>query len=539
MKNQIAKILAKTPTMPILFVGSGLSRRYLNLPDWKTLLRKFCISKPYEYYHLQAERESRDGEEMLLPRIADLIEADYNEKWFTDILFEENRKKHKKQVEQMISPFKIEIADFFATSSADVVNGYEQEVDKLSQIGSKNIACVITTNYDCFLENCFGKNRFKTYIGQNDLLFSTTYEIGELYKIHGCCTHPESIVINENDYRKFIQKRSYLSAKLLTMFLERPIIFIGYSIADPNIKRILSAVSECLENEQLDKLKERLIFIEWNDSTERKDGISERRLDFESGKTIIMNNVLLSDYTIFYDAILDNKVKYDVRILRRIKSQLYELVRDNKPNDKLHIISDIEDEENNLEFVVGVGAYGRFGNIGYCGIKAEDVLHYVMGQSKRELDGDMILKETVPVLHGNLPVFKLIAECKSVENISADAYQIFSRITDISSLFTLADRSWVIKHGHLQSESIIEYYKKHGLNKTCLYIPKMDLSKLNVDELKAFILLVLTEIPNILSVNSPNPTAKSPFRKCICIWDYLRYHDEAVNHYEALHREIE
>ena len=116
MKNQIAKLLTKTPTMPILFVGSGLTRRYLNLPNWEALLRQFCLSKPYEYYHFQAERESIKGEEMLLPRIADLIEADYNEKWFIDIQFEENRKIHKELVTKKISPFKIEIADFFRGS---------------------------------------------------------------------------------------------------------------------------------------------------------------------------------------------------------------------------------------------------------------------------------------------------------------------------------------------------------------------------------------------------------------------------------------
>jgi hypothetical protein len=65
----------------------------------------------------------------------------------------------------------------------------------------------------------------------------------------------------------------------------------------------------------------------------------------------------------------------------------------------------------------------------------------------------------------------------------------------------------------------------------------MDLTKISLDELKAFILLVLTEFPNILSADSPIPAAKSPFRKCVCIWDYLKYRDEALKHIEELKQE--
>ena len=82
MKDKIAKLLAQTNALPVLFVGSGLTRRYLNLPDWKGLLRQYCVSgKPFEYYNDKATRECNGTPDMRLPKAADYIEADFNEKW--------------------------------------------------------------------------------------------------------------------------------------------------------------------------------------------------------------------------------------------------------------------------------------------------------------------------------------------------------------------------------------------------------------------------------------------------------------------------
>lgn len=41
IKEELSKKLKKVESAPFLFVGSGVSRRYLNLESWEELLRKF------------------------------------------------------------------------------------------------------------------------------------------------------------------------------------------------------------------------------------------------------------------------------------------------------------------------------------------------------------------------------------------------------------------------------------------------------------------------------------------------------------------
>lgn len=101
--------------------------------------------------------------------------------------------------------------------------------------------------------------------------------------------------------------------------------------------------------------------------------------------------------SLLYSAILDNTVKYDVKALRRIKSQLYELVKTNKPTEKLYVATNIDDDSQDVDFVVGVGVYGKFGKVGYRGIKAEELYLYAIDQSDLQYDDDMILKEATSV----------------------------------------------------------------------------------------------------------------------------------------------
>lgn len=325
-----------------------------------------------------------------------------------------------------------------------------------------------------------------------------------------------------------------MSSKILTLFLERPIIFLGYSVSDPNIRRILRSISECLENSQLEQLKKRLIFIEWTEDP-KEEGISERQFDFDNGKTIIMENIKLFDYSILYSAILDNTVKYDVKALRRIKSQLYELVKTNKPTEKLYVATNIDDDSQDVDFVVGVGVYGKFGKVGYRGIKAEELYLYAIGQSDLQYDDDMILKEAIPYLYNGRtiwPVRQFVSRCQSNDSINGKVK--FSLDKTSKDLLSIAQKESIKRKGYTRLPCIVEYYRENGLSKTISTIFTSDFSKINPDDLLRFIKLALEDEPALLSITGKGHQSRSNFKKCITLWDILVYSTPAKRRMEEL-----
>ena len=79
-----------------------------------------------------------------------------------------------------------------------------------------------------------------------------------LYKIQNPLSLTKQII------RNFMTKENILAAKLMTIFMEYPIIFIGYSISDSDIQAILSDVVECLPLDKIETLQKRFIFVEYN-----------------------------------------------------------------------------------------------------------------------------------------------------------------------------------------------------------------------------------------------------------------------------------
>ena len=116
MYKNLKEIIDNFNTTPFLFVGSGITRRYYDLPSWKGLLDIFIsrISNDdfaFASYENKAKELIRNESE-LYPKIAELVEKDFNNLWFKN----ENGIRtldeyySNKVRQESVSPFKAEIA---------------------------------------------------------------------------------------------------------------------------------------------------------------------------------------------------------------------------------------------------------------------------------------------------------------------------------------------------------------------------------------------------------------------------------------------
>ena len=77
----IEDVINKFNTMPFLFIGSGMSRRYLNLPDWKGLLKYFAESisnDEFAYDSYENRAKTMECKLGIMPKVAELIQQDFD-----------------------------------------------------------------------------------------------------------------------------------------------------------------------------------------------------------------------------------------------------------------------------------------------------------------------------------------------------------------------------------------------------------------------------------------------------------------------------
>ena len=503
LKEKMVEHFSRIKGSPFLFVGSGLSRRYLGLPNWVGLLSEFCDGlSPFQYY-----LSSSNGN---VPAAAELLAKDFHKLWWSHDKFEESRANHADLIVNLSSPLRYEICSYLENSVINLDNKYKDELSLLKEL---NVDGVITTNWDCFLEQMLPD--YRVYVGQDELLFSNPQGIAEIYKIHGCMTDAKSLVLTQSDYELFEEKNPYLAAKLITLFVEHPIVFLGYSLTDPNIQSLVGAIARCLGQNKLDSLRDNLIFVTWdNNCLEGEYSNTTMTVD---DRQLPVTLVRSESFVPVYEAIGETKRSIPARVLRYCKEQLFEIVKSNDPNGKIAAIGyENIDNASDIEFVVGVGVLQKLGQKGYAALTTAEVFEHYFGVE--DLDAESYLTSLLPSTTVKfMPVFKYLRKVgvNSLKDFKESKFQDISRYVDLKIDDCKLPSFRSMYEDECQGKTTNDIINSYGLHTAVGLIANQPKNEIDLE--------VVFDFLQSNSNEFKSGSISTPFRKLACLYDRLQY----------------
>lgn len=341
----IFDFINKYENHPVLFLGTGFSLRYLkNSYSWESLLKAiaFELTGNNEYFHdLKGQVYDKKTDKYDFMKLASLLQEEFNK--VASIPENRNGKfktindEYYKKAEEGISSDKFKIYISHLLEKLELKEEKHEEIESIRQL-SKNISSIITTNYDQLIEHITG---FEALVG-NDILLSNPY--GSVYKIHGSIEEPEGLVFTTEDYDDFDERYDLIRAQLISIFVHNPIIFIGYSVNDINIKKILSTIYKYvqLNSPQADRIRNNFLLVEYADGSESLE-VLDHDIDVD-GNTIRINKIKTDNYIEIYKAIEGLSLPVTAYEVKRVLNTVKEITSGGSV--KVSIAENIDDFKN-------------------------------------------------------------------------------------------------------------------------------------------------------------------------------------------------
>jgi len=327
--EDVRTILKDAGCQPILFIGSGFSKRYASGPNWEELLRSLAencplIDKPFAYYK-QTHKS--------LATIGSIFTEAYREWAWGD-----GREHYPAEYFQESAPpdifIKHSIASILRSLPENLIASKELDAE-LAALRDLTPHAIVTTNYDELIEPLFPD--YDRVVGQK-ILRRPYLSIGEIFKVHGCISEPSSLVFTKEDYSIFETDKKYLSAKLLTYFAEHPLLFIGYSATDENIKSVLYDVDRMIRADF--QLIPNIYVLEWNeDITADSYPPHDRVLSIGDEREIRIKNIQASSFEWVFKAFNSggHLEQVNMKLLRSLLARTVELVRTDVPSKRVEV----------------------------------------------------------------------------------------------------------------------------------------------------------------------------------------------------------
>lgn len=423
---QITEFVRKFKNHPVLFVGTGLSLRYIkNSYSWEALLEKIAseIDSNREYF-IDLKRRVNDDDgaydfpelgAILTEKFEEFLAKDRNGKFqnISDKLYNLNDEHPN------ITRLQIYISELLKNPSFR--KSSTQEIEELRK-AKKNISSVITTNYDQLIEKVLD---FKPLVG-NDILLSNPY--GAVYKIHGCVTQPDKIIITTKDYKKFKERYELIRAQLISLFIHNPIIFIGYGIGDENIIEILRTIFKYVDSrsEKAKQIQSNFLIVEYERGSTSTE-VNDFGIDLGNNEIIQVNKIKTDNFVAIYQALSDLSLPISVMDIRRVETIVRKITEGSEI--KVAVADDI-DQLDNSEKILYIGTE-------YKPINAKNLIksYFRIIETKEEIGLKLIEDNTVKP-NENFPIFGFSSIYNNIKPREKLEKQQILKITDHIKYFS-------------------------------------------------------------------------------------------------------
>lgn len=494
---QIREFISGYKNHPVLFIGTGFSLRYLKSSySWESLLSHISYQlTDNEEFFLDLKAESNYDGDYRYDSLASKLENEFNDRLSTDRhgkFKETNDFFYEKMKEGIkLSRFKIYITSIL--KSLDTRDEKKEELSALIK-ARKNIGSIITTNYDQLIENIF---QFNPLVG-NNILMSNPY--GSVYKIHGCVSNPANIIMTEQDYQDFDNKYELIRAQLLSLFIHNPIIFIGYSISDTNIKSILRTVFSYVDpkSELAKKIRDNFLLIEYENGSDSVE-IVEHDIDLEGMATIRINKIKTDNYTELYDSLADLKLPVSAMDIRKVQDVWTTI----KSGGEIKVkITENLSELSNDQLVIAVGSEKT---VRYeYQTKAEFISNYfqIIDEANSQLI-ETLNKQTISTTE-HFPVYAFSSLCENIDGIENYKQRQLDKI-----LSQMSRIKAVSKSGYDNISDILTFETSiDRITNIIIYLCWDNIIQLS--DLKKYLIQV-------------HEKTTTNYRRLLCLYDFLSY----------------
>jgi len=195
----------------VTFVGAGLGQS-AGLPGWGELLDRL------------ADQLSIDGS----------VRSEFGELDFTD-------RAHVLQMMGRSTGFEATLGQQIQQAFAP----FERYSLAHSLVTRLPVQHFVTTNYDQMLEwSAADQKHPLRVLGQG----SDHERKRWLFKLHGCVTEPDEIVLSRQDYLRYEHRRGALEGIVQALLITQHMLFVGFSLTDPNFHRMIDEVRRLLDS---------------------------------------------------------------------------------------------------------------------------------------------------------------------------------------------------------------------------------------------------------------------------------------------------